>query len=311
MKLSIIIATRNRESILLESLQKAIEAVRNLPAEIIIVNDGSRQLCFQDCQMTKISILDNNQRGVSTARNLGATHANGEILLFVDDDIWVNKTTIKWLIDNCDVLKSGQVFVLNWEYPPHLTSLLRKSKIGRYLLAKRYHTLSGRMGIEKNKSNKGFLKFNKITSCSLAISKSNFTDIGGYNSQIIFQGEDLDFSNRLQSNGIEINYVFDVKVLHNHIDRLDFNGYLERIARGYNSQYLAERNGIIEVNDDEFKTYKVFYYQAGLLFKRPLINLCGLLPLHQMFEPITNRIIGTLSAVVKYQQWKELNRSKC
>ncbi|MEO6188017.1 MAG: hypothetical protein ABIO82_04225, partial [Ginsengibacter sp.] len=39
-KISIIIATRHREKILWESVSKAVSAVRNRSAEIIIVNDG-------------------------------------------------------------------------------------------------------------------------------------------------------------------------------------------------------------------------------------------------------------------------------
>lgn len=71
--------------------------------EIIAVDDGStddslsilRQLAMQD---PRITVLEKNNGGASSARNLGLIHASGEYVTFVDSDDAVERNTYSRLI---------------------------------------------------------------------------------------------------------------------------------------------------------------------------------------------------------------------
>ena len=47
-EISIIIATRNRETILWETVRKALNTIENKNAELIIINDGDRSLIIPE-----------------------------------------------------------------------------------------------------------------------------------------------------------------------------------------------------------------------------------------------------------------------
>lgn len=120
--ISIIIATRNRETILWQTVEKAVTAIAGLPAEIIVVNDGDQPLQMPLAFHDKITCFNNPVRGVSSARNYGVTKSSGNVLFFVDDDMWLNKESIQWIIRKMqDDNNKTTVYNLNWEYPasPH------------------------------------------------------------------------------------------------------------------------------------------------------------------------------------------------
>ncbi|MBI9087772.1 MAG: glycosyltransferase [Desulfobacterium sp.] len=87
---SAIIPTFNRGWILKEAVQSVLDQKYH-PLEIIVVDDGStddtREILhsFGD----GITVLFQENRGVSAARNLGIKHSHGELIAFLDsDDLW-------------------------------------------------------------------------------------------------------------------------------------------------------------------------------------------------------------------------------
>ena len=133
--ISIIIATRDREEILWRSVEKAIAAMENKLAEIIIVNDGDKPLMSPPAFEGKIRCVDNPSKGVSSARNFGATMSKGSVFFFIDDDMWIIPDAIDWIANHfADDLNSHSVYNLNWEYPPGLYAKLTSSKVGMFLL---------------------------------------------------------------------------------------------------------------------------------------------------------------------------------
>ena len=70
--------------------------------EIILVNDGSSPECvgFLDeyRKNSRVIVLDKENGGVSSARNLGLKQATGEYVLFVDPDDWMSETACEKFI---------------------------------------------------------------------------------------------------------------------------------------------------------------------------------------------------------------------
>jgi glycosyltransferase involved in cell wall biosynthesis len=303
-KISIIIPTKNREAILKLTLQKAIEATENTDAEIIVVNDGNE--LKEKIQNEKIQYHANPKQGVSVARNFGANLAAADTLLFLDDDMWITKATIAAIayIKN-NVNLDNNAVCLNWIYPDGLIKRCTTTKIGRYYLKNNYHTQIGRNGLtvlsdEKIIGNKG------IGSASFVISKKVFDAIGGYNEQIIFQGEDIDMYDKLIKNNIYTNIYTPISCFHNDNTVSNIQDYIKRQYSGYYSQVQAEKNHLIKNQFPDRNSLKNKIYRLLLPVEGVLIFIFNIMPNHKIFDVITFRIIGILGAFQKVKAYKQI-----
>jgi GT2 family glycosyltransferase len=305
--ISIIIATCNREAVLWTSIEKAITAIDGFSSEIIIVNNGNQSLKIPPVFKDKVSCFDNNSRGVSAARNYGVSKSRGSFLFFADDDMWINREAMYWITNHIrEDVNSGSVYNLNWEYPPYLNAQLTKTKVGNFILNAHYNTMWGRMHEKGEQPANGLYKFRHIASGSLLIHKKVFDILKGYNESLIFQGEDIDLSARINKLSVPIFCVFDVTLYHNHADRLDLDGYLQRISRGYQSQFMAEKAGVIGPSVQQYSMYKTLIFEILRRSEKCWLVLYKSIPVHPIFIPFTNRLTGLLSALQQYKQWRNI-----
>ncbi len=86
MKLSVVIPAHNEERVIAGTL-RAIRAQRPAVHEVIVVCNGCRDATAARARAGGARVLVTERRGVSMARNLGAAHATGDTLLFVDADV--------------------------------------------------------------------------------------------------------------------------------------------------------------------------------------------------------------------------------
>ena len=109
--ISVIVPVYNAEQYLAECLDSVLEQTyKNL--EIILINDGSRDASGEICRQyrerdDRIILIEQENAGVSVARNRGIEQASGEYLMFVDaDDMiapWLCEEAFRNMED-CDVL---------------------------------------------------------------------------------------------------------------------------------------------------------------------------------------------------------------
>lgn len=302
--ISIIIASRHRETILWETVQKAIEATAGNKVEIIVVNDGDSVFTIPEGLANKISCFNNPSKGVSAARNFGVKNSTGQLLFFIDDDMWVTKEAIEWIEKN--ILPAHNVlnvYNLNWHYPPSLDKKLLQTKVGRYLLNASYHTMWGRMKTTGKEPARGIFPFHMVMSGSLLLSKEIFIKAGGYNEGITFQSEDNELAKSLLAIDANIYCVFDVMLYHNQQDRLDVKGFLSRISQGYQTQFEAAQKGLL---DKSFATgyEKTFLFEACRKTEPAWLFLLDKMPGGNMLGPVTTKLIGMLSGLQRYKAWK-------
>ncbi|MBN2087324.1 glycosyltransferase [Candidatus Peregrinibacteria bacterium] len=95
MKLSVIIPTHNRADTLKVCLEKVI-AQQGVDFEVIVVDDGSTDNTELVVEMTKsqfpktnLSYIKQKASHQGTARNRGVEKAEGEIIVFIGDDIFI------------------------------------------------------------------------------------------------------------------------------------------------------------------------------------------------------------------------------
>jgi len=92
---SAVIPTFNRGWIMAEAVQSVLDQTYE-PLEIIVVDDGSTDNTRDVLEpfMDRITLLKQENKGVSAARNLGIKNARGEFIAFLDsDDLWLPDKT--------------------------------------------------------------------------------------------------------------------------------------------------------------------------------------------------------------------------
>lgn len=130
MKISIIIPTYNEEKVIKNCLESLFaQAFKDF--EIIVIDDGSTDKTFDALSQLKtnkplrgenlkLKILRQQHKGPGQARNLGAKHTKGEILVFVDADMTFDKNFLENLIKPIIAGKAKGTFskyeyVSNWD----------------------------------------------------------------------------------------------------------------------------------------------------------------------------------------------------
>jgi glycosyltransferase involved in cell wall biosynthesis len=111
--ISIILATRNEKKYIGKTLKNALEASREagrhgVSSEIIVV-DNSIDDTFTEAKKYVKNVYRFIPRGVSKARNFGATLAKGSILIFMDADTTLQKSS---LVDALEKFKDSKVVSL-------------------------------------------------------------------------------------------------------------------------------------------------------------------------------------------------------
>ena len=100
--ISIIVPVYNVESYLKECLE-SIRHQSYTDIEVILVNDGStdssKEICERFCQAdSRFRLINQENKGLSAARNRGVKESVGEYIMFVDSDDVINTKVLEVLL---------------------------------------------------------------------------------------------------------------------------------------------------------------------------------------------------------------------
>lgn len=234
MVLSVIIPTYKRNEILPIVLQHLANALVNINAEIIVINDDKQnQLLPISINKNDIplNIYTNKKAGAAAARNYGSNLAKGDILLFLDDDIIIDAETISSILkiqSEYDKIISTPI----WEYSSEMKLLLSKNSFGKFRLKYDYVSIRGRKNNETKENSKHYL-VDSLASFCLSIKKKHFIQLNGMDDLFPFAGcEDQEFSERAKQNGFILLLDENNTVLHHEIDRIQKSVWLKRQYNG-------------------------------------------------------------------------------
>lgn len=93
-KYSIIIPVYNVE----KYIKKCLDSVFNQSFkdyEVIVVNDGTKDNSMEIVNDYDVKIINQENQGLSAARNNGVKHAKGEYILFIDSDDYIEKNLLE------------------------------------------------------------------------------------------------------------------------------------------------------------------------------------------------------------------------
>ena len=174
---SVIIPAFNEERMLVSCLGSL--ARLDWPAEavqIIVVDNGSTDGTVELATSLDATVFEDPDRTVAGLRNLGAEHADGTILAFVDADCTVPE----------DWLKAASLYfedpqTVAWGSPPEVPEQATWVQRGWYLLRRKSRDAA---------------PVDWLESMNLFVKKKDFFKIGGFNAELV-TCEDVDFCYRL------------------------------------------------------------------------------------------------------------------
>jgi len=213
-RISVIVCTYNGQGTLrgcLESLGK----LRYPNFEVLLIDDGSTQdIASLARDFPAIRYVRQEHAGLSVARNLGASLANGEILAYTDDDCIADEDWLHYLATGFDdphwVAAGG----------PNIPPLPRnrtEAVVGAAPGAPAHVLLTD-------------TEAEHLPGCNLAIRKTALEGIGGFRAQYRVAGDDVDVCWRLREAGGRLRFVPGAMVWHHR--RYTVGAYL-RQQRGY------------------------------------------------------------------------------
>jgi glycosyltransferase involved in cell wall biosynthesis len=106
MKLSIVVPVYGVENTLDRCLESIVSQTYT-DIEVILVDDGSPDLCPQMCDEwagkdQRIHVIHKENGGLSDARNAGIEAAKGELITFVDSDDFIQQDTYQQVVPLCE-----------------------------------------------------------------------------------------------------------------------------------------------------------------------------------------------------------------
>lgn len=175
---SVVIPLYNKQ----EYIQETINSVLNQTFqdfEIIVINDGSTDnslKIIEQIQNNRVKIINQENKGLSAARNVGIKNAKANYIAFLDaDDLWC-KDFLESIFHLIETYNNEKVFACNYftwpkTFLPNLAKTLNKNKI--YLI-------------------KNFFSLNKniFTYSSVAFNTSIFNEMGCFNEKVNYGEED-------------------------------------------------------------------------------------------------------------------------
>jgi len=231
MKISILIPTKNRLSILRETLYN-IYYVNKLPKEdfeVIVSNDGDDDLLvlYDEFPFDNLKIVKNTHKpGAAGNRNNAADYAQYDLLLFLDDDILITENFLERVVDirksYCNVIISHKAF-----FSQAYINKAHETPFGIY----RLNLINSIMPPEtiKEFDEDGLYEVNFTISWALSVEKNVFYKVGKFDENFQYAGwEDAEFAFRTFNNGVRLLYDVKNHIFHNETDRLILDNWLKR-----------------------------------------------------------------------------------
>jgi glycosyltransferase involved in cell wall biosynthesis len=244
--ISIIIPLYNAEKTL-EKCLNAIFSSRYKNFEVLVVDDGStdNSIKIAESFSCKILKLKHNQ-GPSVARNWGAKNARGDVLLFIDSDIVIQRDTLDLFVDS---LK---------DYPAVFGIYTQKPGTGKLLTL--YQNFYAHKSIQQTRELTAMLY-----SYCVAIKKKVFDEVGGFDQRWIRATfEDVEFGLRITQKGHQIYLNKNIQVVHH----ADFD--IKRFVKNYFyksldlSKFMFSKKKLT-LNNEGWTNYKnLFSFLAGV-----------------------------------------------
>ena len=236
------IATHNRAALLRRTLASLaqLDIPRDLGVELIVVasacTDSTVEVVHQARERFPYDVqaLVEREPGVALARNRGLSQARGELIAFLDDDLWVERDWLAAMVLAATRLPAGILVgrvTLEWESSrPSWTSLAAESLWG-----------ANDYGWETRE----LTTASPIRGANFAIRRAVLDAIGGFlqelgrNGGSLLSGEETDLAMRALRAGSRLFFVPEMSVRHWIPNERATRDYLKHVAIGRGRSRVA------------------------------------------------------------------------
>ena len=193
MRISFVIPALNEEHFIGPCLVSVQREIRRfcLDAEIIVVDNGSTDATAKiAASFPRVKVVCEPKRGLSAARHRGYLSSSGELIANLDADThvppgWAPKV-LKWFQrEKRLACLSGPYIYYDMSYPSRILSIVYYCFVALYHLLSQYVFRNGAVAQGGN----------------FIVRRDMLDRIGGYNTDIVFYGEDTDIASRLATVG--------------------------------------------------------------------------------------------------------------
>jgi cellulose synthase/poly-beta-1,6-N-acetylglucosamine synthase-like glycosyltransferase len=199
-RVSVVICAYNAE----RTMDACLASLRNLnypDYEVIVVNDGStdrtpaitgehKRAYDADLAGPRMVVIDQPNRGLSVARNVGMEAATGEIIAYTDSDCVPDPDWLYFLVYK--FLRNGFVAVGGPNFPPAEPSLV-PAAVAVSPGGPTHVLLNDEIA-------------EHIPGCNMAFTKKVMQELGGFEPIFAAAGDDVDFCWRLQNKGYSVGF---------------------------------------------------------------------------------------------------------
>jgi len=202
---TVIIPTYNGAKRIGRCLAALCEQTAGRPVQILVVDDGSSDNVAEVVRnFAGVRLISQTNAGPAAARNLGAREADGDVILFTDDDC---EPAPGWLDAMLGPFADPEVVGVKGAYRTRQKPLMARFVQAEY--EDRYRLMA-------HVSNIDF-----IDTYSAAFRRSRFVEMGGYDTQFpVACAEDVELSYRMSARGWRMKFAPGAIVYHQHPDSL-------------------------------------------------------------------------------------------
>ena len=228
MQLSVIIVNYNVKYFLEQCLLSVIKATENINAEIIVIDNNSKDGSYEFFQnkfteTTSFFIRNNTNIGFAKANNQALKMATGEYILFLNPDTIIPEdcfekciSFIKSQKNNCalgiKMLDGSGNFLKESKraFPSPMTSLYKLSGLARFFphskIFAKYH-----LGYLSENENH---EIDVLAGAFMMVPKKILDIVDGFDEDFFMYGEDIDLSFRIQEAGFKNFYFAESSIIH-------------------------------------------------------------------------------------------------
>lgn len=176
MIVTIVIPSYNQQEYLADAIESALG--QTVPCEVIVVDDGSTDNSLEIAKRYQVKVIEQVNKGLSSARNTGIMNATGDYVLFLDADDALLPNCVERILQESDadiIAPSFKTFGISNE----VVLLMLKPEL------------------------KDFRIGNRVAYCC-AIKREILLKVGGYSPRMTYGYEDLHLMINLLTKGYKI-----------------------------------------------------------------------------------------------------------
>jgi glycosyltransferase involved in cell wall biosynthesis len=236
MRLSFVVPAYNEEAYLPACLQSSLEQTRALApelagqTEIIVVNNASTDRTREVAlSYPGVTVVDEPRKGLTFARQAGFAASSGDLICNVDSDSRLTPGWLQQVLDTfAEPVAPGKKALVALSGPVLYYDLTPRQRLLVHVF---YLTAWMTYAINRYILRVGSM----VQGGNFVTSRSALAQIGGFNTDISFYGEDTDIARRLNDVG-EVRFTFELRMF-SSARRLKSEGMLTMAAR-YSINYL-------------------------------------------------------------------------